>query len=50
MGVRQNKGNPTLNRWYTYTVDEDGTYTLKPATMTATLYADEMIRVMVMKR
>ena len=37
----KNKGNPTLNRWYTYTVDEDGTYTLKPATMTATLYADE---------
>lgn len=27
----KNKGNPTLNRWYTYTVDEDGTYTLKPA-------------------
>ena len=24
-------GNPTLNRWYTYTQDEDGVYTLKPA-------------------
>lgn len=26
-----NNGNPVLNRWYTYTVNESGVYTLKPA-------------------
>ena len=26
-----NNGDPTLNRWYTYTVNESGVYTLKPA-------------------
>ena len=34
-------GDPTLNRWYKYSVNESGVYTLKPADMTATLY-DEM--------
>ena len=38
-GVRG--GDPTLNRWYKYSVNESGVYTLKPADMTATLY-DEM--------
>ena len=33
-------GVATLNRWYTYTVDENGVYTLKPTHMTATLYAE----------
>ena len=33
-------GTPTLNRWYTYTVDKDGVYTLKPANnMMASSYA-----------
>ena len=34
-------GDPTLNRWYKYSVNESGVCTLKPADMTATLY-DEM--------
>ena len=34
-------GNEKLNQWYTYTVDADGTYTLKPAVrMTTTVYND----------
>ena len=34
-------GNEKLNQWYTYTVDADGTYTLKPAVrMTTTAYTD----------
>ena len=33
-------GDPTLNRWYRYSVNEAGVYTLKPVSMTATLYAD----------
>ena len=33
-------GDPTLNRWYKYSVNESGVYTLKPADMTATLYKD----------
>ena len=34
-------GNEKLNQWYTYTVDADGTYTLKPAVrMTPTVYND----------
>ena len=32
-------GNNSLNRWYSYTVDEDGVYTLKPVKhMIATSY------------
>ena len=31
-------GNPVLNRWYTYSVNENGVYTLKPASMIATKY------------
>ena len=35
-------GQYALNRWYTYTVDADGVYTLKPAVrMTATNYKDD---------
>ena len=34
-------GDPTLNRWYKYSVNESGVYTLKPADMTATLYNDK---------
>ena len=34
------EGNPVLNRWYQYSVNESGVYTLKPTRMTATLYAD----------
>ncbi len=35
-------GQYALNRWYTYTVDADGVYTLKPAVrMTATNYDDD---------
>ena len=35
---------PNLNLWFTYTVDKDGVYTLKPAVrMTKTTYADEEI-------
>ena len=34
-------GKEDLNQWYTYTVDADGTYTLKPAVrMTTTAYTD----------
>ena len=34
-------GNEKLNQWYTYTMDADGTYTLKPAVrMTTTAYTD----------
>ena len=33
-------GYPVLNRWYQYSVNEAGVYTLKPTRMTATLYAD----------
>ena len=34
-------GKEDLNQWYTYTVDADGTYTLKPAIrMTTTAYTD----------
>ena len=32
-------GNPLDNRWYTYSVNENGVYTLKPADMTITSYA-----------
>ena len=34
-------GNPTLNRWYSYTVDEAGIYTLKPVKMNARLYTSD---------
>ena len=34
------QGNPVLNRWYQYSVNESGVYTLKPTRMTATLYDD----------
>ena len=33
-------GYPTVNRWYQYSVNESGVYTLKPTRMTATLYDD----------
>ena len=33
-------GYPTLNRWYKYSVNESGVYTLKPADMTVTKYAE----------
>ena len=33
-------GYPVLNRWYQYSVNEAGVYTLKPTRMTATLYDD----------
>ena len=36
---KDNKGNPMENRWYTYSVNENGVYTLKPADMTITSYA-----------
>ena len=36
------QGNPVLNRWYQYSVNEAGVYTLKPTRMTATLYADRV--------
>ena len=36
------EGNPVLNRWYQYSVNEAGVYTLKPTRMTATLYADRV--------
>ena len=35
-------GDPTLNRWYTYSVNENGVYTLKPTNMTATLYNQDV--------
>ena len=35
-----NDGKYNENRWYTYTVNESGVYTLKPTTMTATNYND----------
>ena len=34
-------GYPVLNRWYRYSVNESGVYTLKPVDMTATLYNGE---------
>ena len=39
-GIAGDDGKPTLNRWYRYSVNESGVYTLKPVDMTATLYAD----------
>ncbi len=39
-GLLDHDGKPTLNRWYRYSVNESGVYTLKPVDMTATLYAD----------
>ena len=33
-------GDPTLNRWYRYSVNESGVYTLKPTDMTATKYKE----------
>ena len=33
-----NDGEYDLNRWYTYSTNENGVYTLKPVTMTATYY------------
>ena len=36
----KNDGKYNENRWYTYTVNESGVYTLKPTTMTATEYND----------
>ena len=35
-------GNPILNTWYRYSVNEAGVYTLKPVSMTATRYDDQL--------
>ena len=35
-------GNPIENRWYSYSVNESGVYTLKPADMTITSYASNL--------
>ena len=37
----ENGGDPVLNRWYTYTVNESGVYTLKPAIRSFSTAVDE---------
>ena len=39
-----NNGDPAVNRWYSYTVDSNGVYTLKPVDMIASAFEkDEVI-------